>query len=222
MPIWEMQGELGTSHCYEFGGDYRAHPRYGMGKLGCSYELSKNKEYYVFKNILFGDSTNVNEISPLLAPAVNIKQGDHLLAINGTKVNENVHPRELLVNFGGQDITLSIQRKGKKLVENVVVKTLNFEYLLLYRNWVEKNREYVHQKSNNKIGYIHIPDMGTRGFAEFHRNYLVECQYDALIVDVRFNGDFWKNLTEKLWDTRFLAGVKKPVLIRVLPFLVQS
>ncbi len=107
--IWEMQGELGTSHCYEFGGDYRAHPRYGMGKLGCSYELSKNKEYYVFKNILFGDSTNVNEISPLLAPAVNIKEGEHLLAINGTKVNENVNPCELLVNFGGQDIILYIK-----------------------------------------------------------------------------------------------------------------
>ena len=36
--IWEMQGELGTSHAYEFGGDYRKSPVYRMGKLGCSYK----------------------------------------------------------------------------------------------------------------------------------------------------------------------------------------
>jgi tricorn protease len=29
--MWEMQGELGTSHCYELGGDYREEPSYRMG-----------------------------------------------------------------------------------------------------------------------------------------------------------------------------------------------
>jgi tricorn protease len=32
--IWEMQGELGTSHSYESGGDYRPPPRYDQGHLG--------------------------------------------------------------------------------------------------------------------------------------------------------------------------------------------
>src|SRR5690606_4068840 len=30
--IWEMQGELGTSHAYEMGGDYRIGPNYSQGK----------------------------------------------------------------------------------------------------------------------------------------------------------------------------------------------
>ena len=32
--MWEIQGELGTSHAYEFGGDYRPEPRYSLGFLG--------------------------------------------------------------------------------------------------------------------------------------------------------------------------------------------
>ena len=32
--LWELQGELGTSHAYEMGGDYRAEPSYPMGFLG--------------------------------------------------------------------------------------------------------------------------------------------------------------------------------------------
>ena len=32
--IWEMQGELGTSHAYEYGGDYPYSPHYPVGCLG--------------------------------------------------------------------------------------------------------------------------------------------------------------------------------------------
>lgn len=186
--IWEMQGELGTSHCYEWGGDYRDHRNYPLGKLGCSYKLAKDGKSFTFENILYGDASSKNECSPLLRPGVNINDGDTLIAVNGTKVDKNTHPRELLVNFPNEEIILTVQRKGKKKKEDIVVKTLGFEYYLLYRNWVETNRAYVHKKSKGKTGYVHIPDMGNRGFAEFHRLYLSECQYDSLIVDVRYNG----------------------------------
>ena len=32
--IWEMQGELGTSHAYESGGDHRRPPPVALGYLG--------------------------------------------------------------------------------------------------------------------------------------------------------------------------------------------
>ncbi|MEZ4737730.1 MAG: peptidase, partial [Caldilineaceae bacterium] len=32
--MWEMQGELGTSHAYEYGGDYRSRPYFSQGFLG--------------------------------------------------------------------------------------------------------------------------------------------------------------------------------------------
>ncbi|HXK49439.1 MAG TPA: PDZ domain-containing protein [Clostridiales bacterium] len=186
--IWEMQGELGTSHCYEWGGDYRKPKNYPMGKLGCGYKLSEDGNSYTFEKILNGDPSNNNEMSPLLRPGINVQNGDTLIAVNGTKVDKKTHPKQLLVNFPDQYITLTIQRKGKKTKEDVVVRTLAFEQHLQYRNWVETNRQYVHKKSRGRTGYIHIPDMGFNGFAEFHRLWLSECEYDSLIVDVRYNG----------------------------------
>ena len=41
---------------------------------------------------------------------------------------------------------------------------------------------------SGRIGYLHIPDMGPRGYAEFHRGFLAEVARDGLIVDVRYNG----------------------------------
>ena len=48
-------------------------------------------------------------------------------------------------------------------------------------------RRIVHEKSGGRVGYIHIPDMMGEGFAEFHRSYLTEFDFPALLVDVRFN-----------------------------------
>ena len=38
--IWEMQGELGTSHAYEIGGDYRKPPPVALGHLGADLSRS--------------------------------------------------------------------------------------------------------------------------------------------------------------------------------------
>ena len=56
-----------------------------------------------------------------------------------------------------------------------------------YRQWVEKNRAWVHERSGGRVGYFHVPDMQAAGFAEFHRYFGNECERDALIVDVRYN-----------------------------------
>ena len=42
--------------------------------------------------------------------------------------------------------------------------------------------------TDGRIGYLHIPDMGPQGYAEFHRGFLAEVTRDGLIVDVRYNG----------------------------------
>ena len=37
--LWEMHGELGTSHAYESGGAYRPRPHYRQGKLGVDWSF---------------------------------------------------------------------------------------------------------------------------------------------------------------------------------------
>ncbi len=186
--VWEMQGELGTSHCYEFGGDYRKVPRYYIGKLGCTYKLAPSGRYYLIDTIIRSGSNTANEASPLVQPGVNVEEGDQLLAINGMKVDRNRSPRECLLNLGGQEVTLTVRKPGERKTRDVVVKTMMNQNSLFYRAWVESNRRYVHEKSGGKVGYVHVPDMGTDGFSEFHRLFLTESRFDALLVDVRYNG----------------------------------
>jgi tricorn protease len=70
----------------------------------------------------------------------------------------------------------------------VTVKTIKSEQMLHYRNWVEKNRAWVHEQTGGRCGYIHVPNMGPWGYAEFHRGFLSEVDREGLVVDVRFNG----------------------------------
>ena len=50
--VWEMQGELGTSHAYEFGGDYRPEPTYPQGFLGA--DIAFDGTHYRIASILPG------------------------------------------------------------------------------------------------------------------------------------------------------------------------
>jgi tricorn protease len=77
---------------------------------------------------------------------------------------------------------------GAKKPRVVSVKALRGEEAARYRQWVQTNRQYVHGRTDGRVGYVHVPDMGPRGFAEFHRLYLTEYDREALIVDVRYNG----------------------------------
>ncbi|TME39779.1 MAG: peptidase, partial [Chloroflexi bacterium] len=40
--LWELQGELGTSHAYEMGGEYRPGPNYRQGFLGVDWEFDRD------------------------------------------------------------------------------------------------------------------------------------------------------------------------------------
>jgi tricorn protease len=247
--MWEMQGELGTSHAYEFGGDYRARPYYGQGFLGTDLTWDEAAGGYRVGELLLGDPWDVAANSPLAAPGVDVKPGDVIVAINGQSVDAEVGPAQLLVNQAGQEVLLTLlarpkagangngnnhgnneqppatksvtdkiledaqedgetshkeAREGETLapdaapplggtpaspaVRTVVVKTIGNEAPVRYRKWVNDNRRKVHEATAGRVGYVHVPDMGVGGYAEFHRGYLAEVDRDGLIVDVRYNG----------------------------------
>jgi len=186
--MWEVHGELGTSHAYEGGGDYRPQPRYNIGFLGANFVYDTTHNAYRFTHIVTGDVWDDNNPSPLKRPGVNVQEGMLLLAIGGQPVSAIDTPNKLLINQCNTEITLTVADANKENIRQVTVKTVSEEYSQRYRDWLENNRRYVHEKSNGKLGYVHVPDMGSNGYAEFHRYFLTELDYDGLIVDVRFNG----------------------------------
>jgi len=216
--IREMQGELGTSHAYEIGGDYgdeRSHP---VGGLGADFRFTG--EGYEIIKIHEGDPSNEGEKSPLKSAGVGLKEGDVVLAINGDPLSKTLTPQMLLLNRAGEQITLKF--KDSTGTREVAVRTLQDERQLLYREWVENNRKHVHDKSNGRLGYVHVPDMGPRGYAEFHRLYPYETERDGLIVDVRYNGGGHVSMLILEKIARKRIGYDKPRRGKPLPYPQDS
>lgn len=184
--IWEMQGELGTSHAYEWGGDYKPAPNYKLGSLCASFEYDLKEKAYRITHIIKGDSWKTN--SPLMSPGANIEVGDFLLEINGERLNAQTSPAAYLVNQANSVVSLTVKSKKSGKTKTVDVKTVASDYGARYREWVETKRKYVHDKSKGKLGYLHIPDMGPDGYSEFHRYYIYESAREGLVVDIRDNG----------------------------------
>lgn len=184
--IWECIGETGTSHAYEFGGEYEPPPRYTLGKLAADLALDPESGRFVFTHIVHGDSWNPNENSPLNQPGINVQPGHQLIAINGLPVTADRPPGEHLLGLAGQKTALTISDGEAEWT--VSVKLISNEMPARLREWINTTAAYVHERTNGRVGYLYMQDMGTTGFAQFYRAWLAESYRDAVIVDVRNNG----------------------------------
>jgi tricorn protease len=197
--IWEMHGELGTSHAYEFGGDHRHPPTYRRGYLGAEFSFDDATSGYKIEKIIRAESWEDDGNSALAQPGCGIDEGDIICGVGGRATSKQVTVEELLINTAEHEVMLTIRKKDGS-TRQVVVKPLAEERYLRYRAWIDHNRQLVHERTNGRVGYLHIPDMGPWGFAEFHKGYLLELPREGLVVDVRYNrgGHVSALLLEKL------------------------
>ena len=186
--IGELISELNVGHAYVSGGDRPMPKRIKMGLLGAEIEKDKSG-YFKITKILKGQNWDKNLKSPLSDIGVNANEGDYILAINGQSTKEMNNIYNALVNTAGKQVKLTLNSKsvvnGKR---EVTVVPVSDESKLYYLKWVSENIEKVNKASNNKVGYIHIPDMGMGGMNEFVKYYYPQLSKKALVIDVRGNG----------------------------------
>ncbi len=187
--IGEMISELNIGHAYVGGGDYPKPERILTGLLGATLERDPGSGYYRIAEILKGENWDHSLRSPLTDMGVTVKTGDYILAVNGKPTNQMQDIYASLVNTVGKQVTLRVnaQPKEEGSHETVVVPTGD-EHDLYYFKWVEGNIEKVAKATGGRVGYVHIPDMGTPGLNEFVKYYYPQLRKDGLIVDVRGNG----------------------------------
>ena len=69
----------------------------------------------------------------------------------------------------------------------VAVTPLADDSALRYQAWVAARRELVEELSGGRLGYLHIPDMVSSGWAQMHRDLREASTKEGLVVDVRYN-----------------------------------
>jgi tricorn protease len=185
--LWEVQGELGTSHAYArpVGGGYD--PRRRQGLLGADIARDADGVWRV-ERILPGESSDHDARSPLLAPGVAVREGDAIVAVGGRPIDPVRGPLASLAGTAGQPIELTVRPASGGETRRVVVTPISDETQLRYHDWVEGRRAYVRQASGGRLGYLHVPDMVASGWAQFHRDLRTEMAREGLVVDVRENG----------------------------------
>jgi tricorn protease len=203
----EVLGELGTSHAYVTAARRNEGPPHyqrRQGLLGANFV--RRDAGWALRRILPGDSSDSRARSPLAGTG--IREGSVLTHVDGRPVDPVTGPYPLLAGAGGTTVELTFVPAdgGAERARRIAVVPLVDDRPLRYQDWVAKRRGVVRELSGGKCGYLHIPDMGGSGWAQFNRDLRMEVSRPALIVDVRGNagGHISELVIEKL--TRTILG----------------
>ncbi len=187
--IAETIGELSNSHTYVWGGDPGVIvPERPVGLLGAV--LRREGRAFRVERIYRGDDADRIR-SALSEPGAMVREGEYILAINHEPVREGEPLEAMLENRAGQEILLTVNTRPQDSgARRVVVRAMTEarERALRYADWVRQNREYVLRQTGGRIGYVHIPDMGSRGLREFQTWFHPQLSREGMVVDARWNG----------------------------------
>jgi len=126
--------------------------------------------------------------------------GDVICKVNGKSISRSENFYGSLDGTIGRTVHLEVQR-ANGLVEDVRIRPISrtAQRNLEYEQWVRDNRSYVESISNGRVTYLHIQRMYDDCLYRFERD-LFGCgmNYDAVIIDVRYNGGGY--IAEQLFE----------------------
>ncbi len=151
-----------------------------------------------FDNSYDGDGLKVEEVikrGPFAVRNTGVRKGCIIEAIDGQKIVKDSDYTSLLDGKAGKMTHVSVFDPAKKKHFDVVVRAISrsAQTDLLYRRWVDRNREMVDSLSHGTIGYVHVKAMDSESFRTVFSQLLSDSmrQKKAVIVDERHNGGGW-------------------------------
>ncbi|GAB3190658.1 S41 family peptidase [Nesterenkonia suensis] len=193
--LWETVGELNTSHAYVMP-HQDPDVEHRLGLLGADLEpagLETGESGWRITRILPAESSAPEARSPLRSAGVDARAGDVIIAVDGQPVDPVAGPNTQLAGAADKPVELTLRRpetpeqETEEETRRVVVVPLASEEELRYQDWVRSRREYVKRASSGRLGYVHVPDMTSTGWAQLHRDLRLAADCEGIIVDVRYN-----------------------------------
>lgn len=185
--IGELQGELSTSHMFVGGGD-SGDPRRDpdAAQLGADLAWDPTSGAYVLSAILRGDPSRPNLRAPLGDPALDVREGDRVLAIDGHALRPDQDPYRWLRGTA-EGATLTLSRGADGAPREIRVVPVEDERELRKAQWIEHNRARVAQLSGDRYGYVYLSDFEANGAADFLLQFYAQTDKQGIVVDVRDN-----------------------------------
>lgn len=197
--IGRFVGELSALHTSVRGGDLREDDKnISVASLGGIFNRDEANNGFRIEYIYKVDPDYPDEKSPLDDPYLDVREGDIITRVNGKDALSAIDIGELIRNQEGKQVRLTLNRSGKS--RDIIVKPIENEYNLRYRDWEYGKRLEVEKKGDNGIGYLHLRAMGSNDLSQFYREFYPVFNKSALIVDVRYNfgGNIDSFILEKL------------------------
>ena len=178
--LLDLEGELNSSHqnFVSNGDEEKTFHKINTMAAGLIFENDNPyKVKHIIKNFVFDKSDK------------KIKPGDILTAVNDIKVDEKINREFYFTSpFTLEELKLTFKRGSETFDVFIHPGTTGEEVTALYDEWMHDNQNYVDEKSDKKIAYIHMKNMTPPELNRFLIEMTNEWFYrDALILDLRNN-----------------------------------
>ena len=180
----EMLGELNASHT-------------GARYTGTWASLQTASLGLFFDEDYTGDGLKIAEVikgSEIACKQTDVKSGCIIEKIDGTEIKAGMDYFPLLDGKIGKPVRLTIRPKSGRSFD-VTTKGMSMNAVddLLYKRWVDRNRQLVDSLSGGRLAYVHVRAMNSESFRTVYRELLSDKNRnrEAVIVDDRHNGGGW-------------------------------
>lgn len=176
----DLLGELNSSHMGFRSGGREERSFHNTQSLNLGVLFSNENPYQISKVIQEG---------PADFGEKNIQTGDVLTSINGHAIDPKVNREFYLAQPSiDAEVTLGILRGGQSLEVKIHPRSTGAMRVNLYDEWIADNQSKVDQKTNDRVAYVHMKNMGLGSLQQFLIEMTSEgYNRDGLILDLRYN-----------------------------------
>ena len=177
----DLEGELNSSHQGFYSNGSEEKTFYTTKSLATGILFDNNNPYTVKHIVKESPADKINK---------DVKPGDELIAVNGENVDAKIN-REYYFSKPTleNEVTLTFKRDGKSFDAKFHPESSRSLSNQLYNEWINANKNYVDENSNNKIAYVYMKNMTGSALDQFYIDMTSDDAFkkDGLILDLRYN-----------------------------------